>query len=120
MPQVIFVCLLHVTVAYLVRNTPLVPLFFIAWIVGGTCNQNLMCAQHELSHFLAYKKPSYNKILSIVSNMPLAIPMATSFRKYHQEHHSDMVRDGAPPMCTTTNLHQQGCGHHRRGPPNIL
>lgn len=80
------------TVAYLVRDMPLVPLFFIAWIVGGTCNQNLMCAQHELSHFLAYKKPSYNKILSIVSNMPLAIPMATSFRKYHQEHHSDMVR----------------------------
>lgn len=90
--QVIFVCLLHVTVAFLVRNMSIVPLFFVAWIIGGTCNQNLMCAQHELSHFLAYKKPSYNKILSIVSNMPLAIPMATSFRKYHQEHHSDMVR----------------------------
>lgn len=108
--QVIFVCLLHTTVAYLVRDMSLVPLFFVAWIIGGTCNQNLMCAQHELSHFLAYKKPSYNKILSIVSNMPLAIPMATSFRKYHQEHHSDMVRWGV--LCCVHNAILSVYHHH--------
>jgi sphingolipid 4-desaturase/C4-monooxygenase len=91
---VVCVCLVHVLTAYLVRNADLAPLFIVAWLVGGTCNQNLMCAQHELSHFLAFRKPVYNKMLSIASNMPLAIPMATAFRKYHQEHHSDMGVDG--------------------------
>lgn len=85
-------CLTHVATAFIVRNWSVAQLFIAAWLIGGTCNQNLMCAQHELSHFLAFRKPAYNKILSVVSNMPLAIPMATAFRKYHQEHHSDMVR----------------------------
>jgi len=51
-----------------------------------------VCPQHELSHFLAFKKPLYNKVLSIFSNMVLVVPTATTFRKYHQEHHSHLVR----------------------------
>ena len=48
--------------------------------------------QHELSHFLAFKKPLYNKVLSMLSNTVLVVPTATTFRKYHQEHHSHLVR----------------------------
>lgn len=62
-----------------------------AYVLAGTASQNLFTAQHELSHFLAFRKPLYNRILSIASNCPLVIPMATSFRKYHQEHHSHLV-----------------------------
>ena len=47
--------------------------------------------QHELSHFLAFKKPLYNKVLSVLSNTVLVVPTATTFRKYHQEHHSHLV-----------------------------
>lgn len=90
--QVVCVCIVHVATAYMVRDWRLSTLFFAAWLIGGTCNQNLMTAQHELSHFLAFRRPLYNKILSLVSNMPISIPVAASFRKYHQEHHSDMVR----------------------------
>ena len=31
-------------------------------------------------------------MLSIFSNMVLVVPTATTFRKYHQEHHSHLVR----------------------------
>ena len=83
--------------AYAVRNCSWGAIFVLGWAVSGFCNQNLFCAQHELSHFLAYKKPLHNKILSIVSNCPLVVPTATTFRKYHQEHHSHLVRLALEP-----------------------
>lgn len=93
--QVIAVSLFQCGMAYAVRNCGWGAIFALGWAVSGFCNQNLFCAQHELSHFLAYKKPLHNKILSIASNCPLVVPTATTFRKYHQEHHSHLVSFGS-------------------------
>lgn len=90
--QVIAVSLFQCGMAWAVRNCSWGTIFGLGWAVSGFCNQNLFCAQHELSHFLAFKKPSHNKLLSILSNCPLVVPTATTFRKYHQEHHSHLVR----------------------------
>jgi sphingolipid delta-4 desaturase len=89
--QVVAVMTLQVAMAYFVRDAPWWKLLVAAYVVSGTASQNLFCAQHELSHFLAFKKPLYNRVLSLLSNCPLVVPMATSFRKYHQEHHSHLV-----------------------------
>ncbi len=89
--QVIAVSLFQCGMAWAVRNCSWGTIFGLGWAVSGFCNQNLFCAQHELSHFLAFKKPSHNKLLSILSNCPLVVPTATTFRKYHQEHHSHLV-----------------------------
>lgn len=80
-----------IATAFVVRNAPWWKVWLAAYVIGGTASQNLFCAQHELSHFLAFKKPVYNRILSFASNCPLVVPMATAFRKYHQEHHSHLV-----------------------------
>ena len=80
--------------AYLVRDAPWWKVLLAAYAIGGTASQNLFCAQHELSHLLAFRTPLYNRILSFASNCPLAVPMATAFRKYHQEHHSHLGVDG--------------------------
>ena len=77
--------------AWAVKDMPWWKVLLAAYVLAGTASQNLFTAQHELSHFLAFRKPLYNRILSIASNCPLVIPMATSFRKYHQEHHSHLV-----------------------------
>ena len=90
--QVCFVMVLHLGTAYLVRNAAWWQVLVAAYALGGTYSQNLFTAQHELSHFLAFKRPLYNRILSLASNCPLVVPMATTFRKYHQEHHSHLVR----------------------------
>lgn len=82
---------LQVVMAYIVRDMSWWKVLVAAYVVSGTASQNLFCAQHELSHFLAFKKPVYNRILSLLSNCPLVVPMATAFRKYHQEHHSHLV-----------------------------
>ena len=86
------VCIFEIVMAWAVRDMPWWKVLLAAYVLAGTASQNLFTAQHELSHFLAFRKPLYNRILSIASNCPLVIPMATSFRKYHQEHHSHLVR----------------------------
>jgi sphingolipid delta-4 desaturase len=98
---------LHIYMAYVVRDMSWWAVIALAYMVGGTCSQNLFTAQHELSHFLAFRKPLYNKILSFVSNMPLVVPMATAFRKYHQEHHSHLVSHHSPNVaCPVGNARQ--------------
>ena len=89
--QVMFVMAVQLAMAYHVRNIPWWKVLVVAYTVSGTCNQNLLSAQHEISHFLALKKPSWNKILAIASNCPIVVPVATKFRQYHQEHHSHLV-----------------------------
>ncbi|VEU22921.1 DEKNAAC104116 [Brettanomyces naardenensis] len=83
------VVLTQFTAAYLLRNTyPLSPLFLIiAYVLGGTCNQNIFMCIHELSHNLGFKKPLPNKLFSIFVNLPIAVPFSASFQPYHQLHH---------------------------------
>ena len=90
--QVVAVMAVQIAMAYAVKDAPWWKVLVAAYVVSGTASQNLFTAQHELSHFLAFRKPLYNRILSLASNCPLVVPMATSFRKYHQEHHSHLVR----------------------------
>lgn len=92
----------QVAMAYAVKDASWWKVLVAAYVVSGTASQNLFTAQHELSHFLAFRKPLYNKILSLASNCPLVVPMATSFRKYHQEHHSHLVGISASIFDTDT------------------
>ena len=105
--QVCAVMALHLGTACLVRKAAWWQVLVAAYALGGTYSQNLFTAQHELSHFLAFKRPLYNRILSLASNCPLVVPMATTFRKYHQEHHSHLVWPLCCLLCTGTA--QPGC-----------
>jgi len=78
------------------RTAPLVSpsysygtLFFLtAYIVGGTLNHMLMMALHELSHNLGFKNLRANRTFSVlVANLPIGIPAAISFKRYHMDHH---------------------------------
>jgi hypothetical protein len=94
--QVVAVMCLQVAMAYYVADMPWWKVLLAAYVVSGTASQNLFTAQHELSHYLAFRTPLYNRILSLASNCPLVVPTATAFRKYHQEHHSHLVRARLP------------------------
>lgn len=75
---------------YLLRNTTnFWVLFILAYCVGGVANHAIMLGIHEISHGMGFgtAKPVANKILSIIANLPIGVPMSISFKKYHLEHH---------------------------------
>ncbi|KAI3387166.1 hypothetical protein SNEBB_008184 [Seison nebaliae] len=71
-------------------------LTFVAWIVGGTFNNSLQLVLHELSHNLAFGNQRLwaNRFLSFFANLPLGVPAASTFKKYHIDHHRYLGFDG--------------------------
>ncbi|KAL6777849.1 hypothetical protein ACKKBG_A15910 [Auxenochlorella protothecoides x Auxenochlorella symbiontica] len=92
--QVIGVMLLQVYMAWLVKDWSWGAVLVASYFISGTANQNLFSAQHEISHFLAFRRPLYNKILALASNMVLVVPVAVKFREYHHDHHLFLGIDG--------------------------
>ena len=95
-PLVAFVLLLQLSLAYAFRHTyPLSPLFLVtAYVIGGTANQNIFLAIHEITHNLAFKGMKANKLLAITANLSIGVPYAMAFKGYHIEHHRFLGEDG--------------------------
>ena len=88
--QVLFLVTAQICSFYLLKNiTNFWLLLALAYLVGGVANHALMLAIHEISHGAGYgpSKPLQNKLLGIVANLPIGVPMSISFKKYHLEHH---------------------------------
>ncbi|VDL11655.1 unnamed protein product [Hymenolepis diminuta] len=67
---------------------------WIVWLLScyffsATINHSLGSAIHEIGHNLAFghKHGPANRILSIICNLPMIIPVAISYKKYHHDHH---------------------------------
>jgi sphingolipid 4-desaturase/C4-monooxygenase len=73
---------LQFSVAIYLRHTPVLsPLFlFCAYAIGGTANQNLFLAIHEITHNLAFRRVVPNKLLAIFANLPIGIPYSAAFK----------------------------------------
>lgn len=91
---VLFVTVLQISVAFYLRSTPFFSLKFwaLAYIIGATSNQNTFLAVHEITHNLAFRGVRANRLFAIFANLPIGVPFAMMFKKYHIEHHK--VRSG--------------------------
>ena len=58
-----------------------------AYAIGGVINHALELGVHEVTHNLAFPKLQHNRYFSFFANLPLALPVAASFKRYHHEHH---------------------------------
>nr|CAH8867036.1 unnamed protein product [Trichobilharzia regenti] len=61
----------------------------LTYVISGTINHSLGCAIHEVGHNLVFghKYGKANRIYSIFINLPMGLPIAISYKKYHQAHH---------------------------------
>ena len=87
--QVAICVLVQITVAILMRQCSWWTILGIAYVVGGTINHSLSLALHELTHNLAFghSRPMCNRMLGFFANLPLGVPAAITFKKYHLDHH---------------------------------
>ena len=76
------VVLLQISLAILLRHrSPLSFTFiFCAYAIGGTANHNLFLAIHEITHNLAFKGITPNKLIAIFANLPIGIPYSAAFK----------------------------------------
>lgn len=93
---VVGVVSLQIACAYILRNYSFFSWQFwvLAYVVGATANQNLFLAIHEISHNLAFRSPTANRLFAIIANLPIGIPYSASFRPYHLTHHKSLGVDG--------------------------
>ncbi len=71
-------------------------LFFGSWwfiavfsfVVGAVLTHWLAMSIHECSHNLAAKTRNANRAVSLFANVPMLIPCAMSFHRYHIDHHT--------------------------------
>lgn len=64
------------------------------WAIGGTLNHMCTMGLHELSHNLGFKLPKHNRWFAWFTNIPLGVPAAVSFKRYHMDHHKYQGIDG--------------------------
>ena len=93
---VLTVVFIQVSAAIALRNAPIWSwqFLFTAYLLGGTCNQNIFLAIHEISHNLAFKSMAANRYFAIIANLPIGLPYSAAFRPYHLEHHKHLGVDG--------------------------
>uniref|UniRef100_A0A8D0CF84 sphingolipid 4-desaturase n=1 Tax=Salvator merianae TaxID=96440 RepID=A0A8D0CF84_SALMN len=88
--------LLQVGACYLVKDVAWKWVFFWAYAFGGCVNHAMTLAIHDISHNVAFgnKRARWNRLFGMFANLPIGIPYATSFKKYHVDHHRYLAGDG--------------------------
>ncbi|CAG8487974.1 2882_t:CDS:2 [Dentiscutata heterogama] len=69
-------------------------IFFFSFVIGGSMTQIYSAVIHETAHCLAASTEMQNRILGLIANIAIPIPIAMSFRRYHLEHHAFLGVNG--------------------------
>jgi sphingolipid delta-4 desaturase len=62
----------------------------VMYCIGAPINHAMSMVIHDACHDLCAPTQVANKWVGIIANLPLGVPSAMSFRRYHLEHHSHM------------------------------
>mmetsp|Transcript_110214 Transcript_110214/g.216072 ORF Transcript_110214/g.216072 Transcript_110214/m.216072 type:complete len:332 (-) Transcript_110214:245-1240(-) len=86
-PYVIAMVLSQFVMAYLSKYMSWPVFLIIAYVYGGTVSHSLSLMTHELSHGLVFKSKTMNEYFAMFCNTGMGLPAATTFKRYHMEHH---------------------------------
>ena len=91
---------IQVGLAFALSDAPAGLMLLTAYTAGPVLSLGLWALIHDCIHDLVFRSKRANAWLMILANLPLLVPAATSFRKYHIMHHrfqGDPTRDGDIP-----------------------
>jgi sphingolipid delta-4 desaturase len=77
----------QVAIAILCRHSPWWVMLIAAYGVGAFLSHALWVMIHDSTHNLIFKGSVANRMMGMVSNLPLIFPAAMGFRTYHLLHH---------------------------------
>ncbi|KAJ2692610.1 sphingolipid delta-4 desaturase, partial [Coemansia sp. RSA 1285] len=60
----------------------------VAYTIGGSISTQIGIIFHEFTHNLCAATTLQNRWVGNFANIPLVVPLAQSFRRYHLEHHT--------------------------------
>ena len=82
--------LIQIGMAWIVSEASWFHTMVLSYVISGTLNHSIMLALHELCHDNFFQSGTSNRAFSILANLPLGIPTAATFRRYHLLHHSNL------------------------------
>lgn len=75
----------------------------LAYCIGAFAHHALYVMIHECTHNNVLKTPFGNKIMGLVCDIPLVLPSAMGFRKYHMIHHKHLGEYSYDPDIVSYN-----------------
>lgn len=75
-------------VCYLVKDASWTVFLLTVYFVGGTINHTMHVLIHDFTHWAGHPNMYVNKFFAILCNIPMGLPSAISFGKYHNDHHN--------------------------------
>jgi sphingolipid delta-4 desaturase len=79
---------LQIALAFWLRGQSWWLVLLVAYTVGALANHALFVLIHECTHNLLFQKRVFNTLAAILANLPIVIPSAVSFQRYHLKHHA--------------------------------
>ena len=62
----------------------------VAFCLGAFANHAMFVVIHDACHNAIFQRPSWNKWVAILADLPNTFPTAMGFRCYHMKHHSHL------------------------------
>lgn len=87
---IVLIVLLQLTIAYFLGDQSWWLTAIVAYLVGAFANHSLYVMIHECTHNVVLSTSLGNKIMGLVCDIPLVLPSAMGFRKYHMIHHKHL------------------------------
>jgi sphingolipid delta-4 desaturase len=79
---------LQIALAFVLKDQSWWLILPAAYTIGALANHALFVLIHECTHNLIFQKRLWNMLASIVANLPIIVPSAVSFHRYHLKHHA--------------------------------
>jgi sphingolipid delta-4 desaturase len=87
--------------SYFLREQAWWVILLAAYFIGAFANHSLYVMIHECCHNVVLKTSFGNKVMGLVCDIPLVLPSAMGFRKYHMIHHKHMGEYSYDPDITS-------------------